>query len=884
MEGPQGGLVARYDCDEGSGELLLDRSGCGHHGRLHGARYVRCGKGWALRLDGRDDYVDCGDPPGLRLSRQITVEAWVYPEAVPAVGEAGIVGKDYGSYVLTYYTDGQCWWYISGGGNNCRAPLPPGAWHHVVGTFDGERLCLYLDGRLVASKVSDSPTIGAGASFFIGTSGGDPQFTRGAHFQGLIDEVRVYSRALSAAEVWQHYRTTHLIGELQVSPLLSVFDESITVRIDPRALGRRAEGGAVVVELRRPDSHHPLTQQRCWLGAAAQSAQVTLKVPGLKAGRYQLVARALSARGVQIGESAMASLDWPPKPRWPEMEAQTKVLNCLVTELLRLRGGQATGTHGFANPRDGWVFVRVTASGAGGGCAKLVPAGGAPQPLVEWQAGETAEAMRWLPKGRYELAVAAHGQGRIEELVVRAVPELVFCQFGAHPHVREYGLYDWAFLSRYVLPHVNTVVSGGAAEDRPFAEQWRRAGKRWLVACPVPGLAEDQSPTVEEVAQYWAERPGMADPAYDGLIADEFLLRGPAKLRAWAEAVRRLQSHPALRSKLFYAWVVPLWADPDGRHFLEAVLKSGGRLAFERYLPEQPTEEAAWACLRAALTEPLRQWQQAMPGIERQLILCLGYLSQPPESLNINPGVDFKVFMDLQFYHLANDPTFFGLYGVMEYLSSYCDEENVRWAAKLYRHYCLEGRADRLSHDPYLLPHLQNPDFAEGLAGWQVQPAEPGSVTVKSMPGLSWLQGRYPLTSEGDQFLCLRRSARGPNRVSQTVRALQPGRLYSLKLYAADWHHLEQKQQLAVRVRVEGVEMLPGKSFVHVFPNCYSHHYGPFDAQQRAWFNYHWQVFRARSRQAKLVISDWADEQQPGGPAGQEIAVNFVELQPYLPP
>ncbi|MBC7286682.1 MAG: hypothetical protein H5T86_01280, partial [Armatimonadetes bacterium] len=665
-------------------------------------------------------------------------------------------------------------------------------------------------------------------------------------------------------------------------PSIAVFDETIGAWLDLRALGELPAGAKVVVELRQAKQPKPLATASVVPAPPDNTARVVLRVPGLRAGKYTVAARANDRRGRQVGEIAMETIDWPEKPRWPDMSPDAKVLNCLVTELLAKRGAQATGRHRFVNPRDGWVFVRVKAAGKGHGSAELMaPGASEARPLMAWQAGETSEAMRWLRKGEYELVVRA-AVGGVEELVVRAVPELVFCQFGAHPHVREYGLYDWDFLARHVLPHVNTIVGGGAEGDRPYVEQWRGAGKRWLTSCGVPGLAREQQVTADEAEQYWRNAPGMADPVYDGVIADEFYSAPAEKYAAWTEALRRLRADPALHGKQFYAWVCPIWNEEPGREFIRAVTEAGWRLALERYLPEQPSEEAAWAYIRSALAEQVRNWQQAMPGIERHLIMCLGYLSQPPESLNVNPGVDFKVFMDMEFYHLANDPTFFGLYGVMEYLSSYCDEENVRWAAKLYRHYCIEGRSDRLTSDPYILPHLANPDFAEGLVGWEVREAEPGSVSVKTMEGFSWLQGRYPRTSQGDQFLCLRRSDKGPNFVSQTVRHLQPGRLYSLKLYAADWQHLERQQKLALAVRVEGVELLPDRCFVHVFPNCYSHHYGPFNAEHRAWFNYHWQVFRARSREARLVISDWVSSREQGGPVGQEIAVNFVELQPYM--
>ena len=132
--------VADYRFDEGTGTTLHDRSPAGNHATIHGAAWVRCGDGFALRLDGRDDYVDCGSPAAVDLAKAVSVEAWVLPEAVPAAGEPGVVGKSYGSYVLTYYADGRFWWYVSGGGNKCQAPAPPGTWHHVAGTFDGRTL------------------------------------------------------------------------------------------------------------------------------------------------------------------------------------------------------------------------------------------------------------------------------------------------------------------------------------------------------------------------------------------------------------------------------------------------------------------------------------------------------------------------------------------------------------------------------------------------------------------------------------------------------------------------------------------------------------------------------------------------------------------------
>jgi hypothetical protein len=46
--------------------------------------------------------------------------------------------------------------------------------------------------------------------------------------------------------------------------------------------------------------------------------------------------------------------------------------------------------------------------------------------------------------------------------------------------------------------------------------------------------------------------------------------------------------------------------------------------------------------------------------------------------------------------------------------------------------------------------------------------------------------------------------------------------------------------------------------------------------------NYHWRVFRATATQARLTVSDWASDQDPGGPEDQELMFNFIEVQPYL--
>ena len=86
-----------------------------------------------------------------------------------------------------------------------------------------------------------------------------------------------------------------------------------------------------------------------------------------------------------------------------------------------------------------------------------------------------------------------------------------------------------------------------------------------------------------------------------------------------------------------------------------------------------------------------------------------------------------------------------------------------------------------------------------------------------------------------------------------------------------------------MRIDLDGVELLTGERNNFQFPiaNCYSHELGKFDRDHNYWVNYHWRVFRARGTTATITVCDWRSDTEPGGAAGQEIAYNFIEVQPY---
>ena len=208
---PTNGLVGLWHA-EGNANDAADVN----IGSLVGSVAFTAGQaGQAFNLGG-NGYVAVADSAALRPA-QFTLDAWIYPTSlvsgnyttiVTHGGAAGSVAMD-NSYFLgfdptghltlaTFHT-GQS----AGGDSFLFSPsvVSLNAWHHVAGSFDGSARCLYLDGVEVASGTSSSPIrYDAGVPLTIGEDidNGAPA---GIKFRGSIDEVSLYSRALSATEI-----------------------------------------------------------------------------------------------------------------------------------------------------------------------------------------------------------------------------------------------------------------------------------------------------------------------------------------------------------------------------------------------------------------------------------------------------------------------------------------------------------------------------------------------------------------------------------------------------------------------------------------------------------------------------------------------------------
>jgi len=205
-------LVAFWRFDEGEGDILADSSGYGNHARLVGGRWVKGVSGYAVSLDGRQDFIRvCGDS-SLTLADEITLEGWIRsrgktkPDPHQYVAES-MAGRYNHGWVLNltpdmrlvaYAANGKQVWQLAS-----KAPLKEDEWYHFAFTFkSNEAMCLFVNGEL-NGKRADVGEFPGNRAPNIGCWRPSPAYFHG--FNGAMDELRLYDRALTASEVSEHY-------------------------------------------------------------------------------------------------------------------------------------------------------------------------------------------------------------------------------------------------------------------------------------------------------------------------------------------------------------------------------------------------------------------------------------------------------------------------------------------------------------------------------------------------------------------------------------------------------------------------------------------------------------------------------------------------------
>jgi hypothetical protein len=205
------GLVARWTFDEGAGVVVRDCTRFHHDGRVDGGYWVDGERDGGMAFDG--GWVGFGNPPGLQLGAALTACAWIRPAALPPAD------PDRGYIVSKLLSPTGGGWRLAVGRSadpsgpvNAALNLPDGdggfhetkggamaigAWSHICAVFAGNTQAVFVDGKQVASSATNAGTIkltNAEVRIGIRADGTEP-------YDGTVDDVRVYARALSDAEI-----------------------------------------------------------------------------------------------------------------------------------------------------------------------------------------------------------------------------------------------------------------------------------------------------------------------------------------------------------------------------------------------------------------------------------------------------------------------------------------------------------------------------------------------------------------------------------------------------------------------------------------------------------------------------------------------------------
>lgn len=201
-------LVAYWDFDEGSGNILYDKSGNDNYGEILGATFISGKSGYALEFNGVSDYIDLGSTSFLSGTTEFTVSLWINISDYPTGwGEYRMfeLGTYYGSSpntILLYirYDTNDSIFLVNNDFPVTGGVVPLNKWVHIVVTFKGgSSTKIYVDGVLKDTNTSFIPNYLNNG--ILPTKIGGSEFGSRYYFKGAIDDVRIYNYALSADEI-----------------------------------------------------------------------------------------------------------------------------------------------------------------------------------------------------------------------------------------------------------------------------------------------------------------------------------------------------------------------------------------------------------------------------------------------------------------------------------------------------------------------------------------------------------------------------------------------------------------------------------------------------------------------------------------------------------
>jgi hypothetical protein len=201
------GLILYLSFDEGSGNVAKDLSGNGNNGKINGATWTDGKVGKALSFNGKDNFVEVPFKDMFNINDAITLAAWIKPNFPFDPVWRGIINarkSNYGPYLLQTAASsvGEIGFWIGGSWVwlQTRTSLTNDFWH-LCGTYDKkEGGNMYLNGKLdmgntnlVKGAIDPTPDEGIVIGHYYGLAG--------RWWDGIIDEVAIYNKALTEDEV-----------------------------------------------------------------------------------------------------------------------------------------------------------------------------------------------------------------------------------------------------------------------------------------------------------------------------------------------------------------------------------------------------------------------------------------------------------------------------------------------------------------------------------------------------------------------------------------------------------------------------------------------------------------------------------------------------------
>lgn len=589
---------------------------------------------------------------------------------------------------------------------------------------------------------------------------------------------------------------------------------------------------------------------------------IDYRLPNATLGAHTLKAVLRDSEGVQTERTFNATVITPVK-----VDTTGYVrLNNFVTIIKNVAVKSANEKIDFCAPKDGWIFVSCAPKG---NAEKLKVTLDGTLDVID-ASTPRLETFRLVNAGRHTLAVEGASGAQV---VVKAIAEIFNYPLCSSSAVKQNGSYGWEFHKKYVFPAVTT-VNGGFCPDEHLAEL-RKSGRIWLA-----NLGTSYPKSTQVLLDKFKDAAGFTQDKYDGLTCDEQFFNS-TELAFYAEAMWAYQNP---KDKLIYTWIVGKPGNPSHSDFMSASINASrgrGKLIFEAYCHSKDTEENAYDYLETRLKDTITGFNNYFPNADASSGILLGNFNQIPLiSLDVEPSVDYKYYLDMQLNMVANAPEFKNL-GTVGYWGSYYDDEELyRWSFALLRHYAVEGKTEMLSKDPkyhykYLPGHIQNCDFNNKLDKWSVSAAAEGSIQAKHVDGFGRRsQQRWGAGNDiGNNVCYFERKEGKANTISQSIVNLEPGRIYTLQFVSADYDDVVNGKIAPKKIGVsaklgEGVQVIPEKSFVFIDTVG--------EDKKAARINLNHIRFKATAANTTVTFSD--ENAKPG----EKTIFNYVMIKPYF--